>query len=257
MIARLPLMFAAGVILAGLFVKANPDFVENPPESARQACDQLLDLSYCRAAAVATDLHQGKMPQAAFAPPLPDHRRTPGAIDPTISQANIASTICNADFLAARSPQPSWTAAARRRLANAELADQPPENFALDQLVPISLGGAPTDARNLWLQTWTGEHGVARKNALEQRLNRMVCDGQLSLARAQQMIARDWIDTARQVGFSQNLVDLQPPQSLSSVQPMMPAIAQGSEGVVILEAEVTEPHQSYEVPEIPDQIRGF
>ena len=250
-------MFAAGVVLAGLFVQANPDFVANPPESARQACDQLLDPSLCRASAVVGDLQQGKMPQAVFVPPLPDRRRTPGAIDPAISQANIASTICDPDFLAARSPRPSWTAAARRRLAGILFPGQSPENFALDQLVPISLGGAPTDARNLWLQTWTGEQSAARKDALEQELHRMVCDHRLSLISAQQMVARDWIDTARRVGMPQTLAGGQLRPSPSSPQRIAPGSVQTSQEPVILEAEIARPHQPYDVPEIPDQAQVF
>lgn len=256
MIGRMPLMFATGVVLAGVFIKANPDFVENPPKSVRQACDQLLDLSYCRAAAVASDLNQRKMPQAGYAPPLPDRKRTPGAIDPHISQANIASTICDPDFLAARSPRPSWSAAARRRLANSFHPGQPPENFALDQLIPISLGGAPTDARNLWLQTWTGEQGVARKDALEQLLNRMVCSGQLPLERAQQMIARDWIETMRLAAPPQNFARFQLPPSSSFQQQMMSVIVQNPQEAVILEAEPAN-QQPYDVPEIPGWQQDF
>lgn len=257
MIGRLPIMFAAGAVLAGLFIKSNPDFVENPPKSTREACDQLLDAAYCRAAAVAGELHQGKMPTSTFAPPLPDRRRTPGAIDPAISQANIASTICDPDFLSARSPQPSWTAAARRRLADNLFPGQPPENFALDQLVPISLGGAPTDSRNLWLQSWSGAQGIARKNALEQFLHRMVCDRRLSLASAQQMIARDWIGTARRVGMPQNLASFQLPPSLRSSQHMVPGSIQNPQRAVILEAEPAGPSQIYDVPEIPSQAQHF
>jgi hypothetical protein len=48
--------------------------------------------------------------------------------------------------------------------------------------------------RNLWPQSFFTETWNARvKDVLEHQLNRMVCDGKISLEAAQKAIATDWI----------------------------------------------------------------
>lgn len=254
---RIVVMIAGGVILASAFVKSHPDMIANPPESTREACSALVDPGYCQVASTFNDLRQNRLPRRISTPPLPDHKRTPGAIDPAITQANLAATICNSEDEAEKSPPPSWKAAATRRLANSFYPDQNPDDFALDFLVPISLGGAQADPRNLWLQSWTG-FDRERKDRLEMLLNRMVCSGQLPLSIAQQSIARDWIDTYRRAVTPQNLarygLPIQwaelPVPSFGRIEPG-PQPIQNPQGPVILQAEIAPQGQSYEVPEIP------
>jgi hypothetical protein len=65
--------------------------------------------------------------------------------------------------------------------------------------VPLELGGAPRDRRNLWPQPNTAvlpdgtAVGSKQKDALEDDLHAKVCGGMLGLADAQRMIAGDWI----------------------------------------------------------------
>jgi len=55
------------------------------------------------------------------------------------------------------------------------------------------LGGAD-DIRNLWPQSYSATAWNAQvKDALEDRLREMVCDGSLDLTQAQQEIAGNWI----------------------------------------------------------------
>ena len=74
-------------------------------------------------------------------------------------------------------------------------AQHPGEPFAdyeLDHLIPISLGGAPLDLRDLWLQPRRGQANAADKNALAYVLWRLVCERRVPLRTAQQAIRRDW-----------------------------------------------------------------
>ncbi|MEJ7928148.1 hypothetical protein WG908_15485 [Sphingobium sp. AN641] len=258
---RLAIFAVGGVILAALFGETHPDFIENPPQSAREACDQLADQSDCRAALALNDLRQKRLPKAAPAPLLPDQRRTPGAYDPTITQENIAATICNPKFVAARKPPPSWTAAATRRIAAVQLPDIDPGSLVLDQLVPISLGGAPKDYRNLWLQSWAGKENAEKKDGLETLLNRMVCSGQLTLAAAQEAVAVNWLDTYRRAMTMQNLARYTLPAnwaiSSPNLQPDFVPEPQSDSGPVVLEAQIEPESQPYEVPAIPVDGRDF
>lgn len=252
---RLAIFAVGGVILAALFGETHPDFIANPPQNAREACDQLANQSDCRAALALNDLRQNRLPKAAPAPALPDPDRTPGAYDPAITQDNIAATICNPKFIAARKPPPSWTAAATRRIAAVQLPDVDPGSLVLDHLVPISLGGAPKDYRNLWLQSWAGQENAEKKDGLETLLNRMVCSGQLPLTAAQQAVAGNWIDTYRRAMTMQNLARYKMPQQWADLapvnQPDFTPEPQSDSGPVVLEAQIEPERQPYEVPAIP------
>ena len=52
-----------------------------------------------------------------------------------------------------------------------------------DHLISLELGGHPTDPRNLWPEPYPR---AARVDAIENELNRQVCDGSLTLAEAQE-----------------------------------------------------------------------
>ena len=58
---------------------------------------------------------------------------------------------------------------------------------------PAALGGS-LDANNLWPQPYSAGVWNARvKDALEDRLRALVCEGKLDLATAQRDLAHDWI----------------------------------------------------------------
>lgn len=60
--------------------------------------------------------------------------------------------------------------------------------YEFDHLIPRSLGGADVEA-NLWPQLWVYAH---RKDALELRLSKLVCNGTISLHTARKAITQDW-----------------------------------------------------------------
>jgi hypothetical protein len=75
-------------------------------------------------------------------------------------------------------------------------------SYELDHLIPLELGGAPNDTGNLWPEVdYAGVPSQTYyrnpKDRLERVLNRRVCAGRMSLARARAMIATDWIAAYR------------------------------------------------------------
>ena len=78
-------------------------------------------------------------------------------------------------------------------------ADRNPSHYQEDHLVPLELGGAPRDKRNLWPEpnVATLDDGTSigskQKDALEDALHAEVCRGEIALADAQRSIATDWV----------------------------------------------------------------
>jgi hypothetical protein len=69
-----------------------------------------------------------------------------------------------------------------------------PQDYEIDYLIAPGLGGTQ-DIHNLWPEPSTTNGWNAHvKDALEERLHELVCDGQLDLPTAQQAIAGNWIN---------------------------------------------------------------
>lgn len=139
-------------------------------------------------------LAAGGIARAAPAP-LPDPHLTPGAINPDVSQADIGRTICVRGWTATVRPPVSYTEPLKKRQIRAYgYRDRRPWHYEEDHLIPLDLGGAPSDPRNLWPEPHLGPHqwGSYAKDRLEVRLVRLVCRHRLSLNKARAMIAHDW-----------------------------------------------------------------
>ena len=138
------------------------------------------------------------MPVAAAARPpfLPDPFDTPGAINPAVNQRNVGATICQPGWIRSVEPAAAYTEALKRRqLALWQgYAGGNPDSSVEDHLIPLELGGAPSDPHNLWPQPRLRPDGwsVERKAGLARVLNHLVCTGRLPLALAQRAIALDW-----------------------------------------------------------------
>ncbi len=127
---------------------------------------------------------------------IPDPSSTPGALNPAVTQATISATICRAGYAAAiRPPEAETSALKRRQLRLAGMPEGSEDAYEEDHLVPLELGGAPADERNLWpqpRQPWLPSDGwdASRKDELEGVLRRQVCAGRLPLAEAQRVDRR-------------------------------------------------------------------
>lgn len=122
---------------------------------------------------------------------LPDPRCTPGQTDPRVTAGNLRSTICRGGYSASVRPPRQVTYRIKVRTARAYGVTAPFSQVELDHLVPLSLGGASSDA-NLWPELRTGSRNAADKDDVEVRLREAVCSGRLGLREAQRAIARDW-----------------------------------------------------------------
>jgi hypothetical protein len=72
------------------------------------------------------------------------------------------------------------------------IADARPNTYEVDYLITPELGGADS-IRNLWPQPYSTIWNAHVKDALEDRLHDLVCEGKLDLGTAQREIATDWI----------------------------------------------------------------
>lgn len=130
---------------------------------------------------------------------LPDPHRTPGAVDRAVSQSNLHRTICVPGYTRTiRPPEPYTEALKRRQLRAYGYRDQHLRDYEEDHLVPLELGGAPRDPKNLWPEPRYGHWNARRKDRLENALHRRVCRGRVSLPTAQAAFEHDWIRAYRQ-----------------------------------------------------------
>jgi hypothetical protein len=131
---------------------------------------------------------------------LPDPSRTPGAINPAVTQATIGETICvRGRTRTVRPPEHYTEELKRQQIREWGYPDRRLSDYEEDHLVPLSLGGSPDDPHNLWPEPHEapGGWGSYRKDELEAVLPRLVCEGRLSLEEAQRAIATDWIAAYR------------------------------------------------------------
>ena len=126
---------------------------------------------------------------------LPDPSRTPGATSSAVGQGNIHSTICVSGYTKTVRPPASYT----NNLKKQQLASgyavggrTSPKVYEEDHLVPLEVGGNPTDHANLWPEPRWGRWTASVKDRLENKAHRLVCGGTLSLADAQAMVTGNW-----------------------------------------------------------------
>jgi hypothetical protein len=86
-------------------------------------------------------------------------------------------------------PPASYTTELKLRPMHALGETGSPRSYKEDHLVPLSLGGAPSDPNNLFPQPTAK---TTEKEELEDQLHRAVCAGQMTLAVAQAKMRRDW-----------------------------------------------------------------
>lgn len=127
----------------------------------------------------------------------PNASLAPGATNPEITQQNIDETICNRHWSTRkiRPPEEYTYRLKREQLNEYNEADKNSRDYEEDHLIPLELGGSPTDPKNLWPEAYATsipEGGARFKDKVETYLRGQVCSGAMPLAEAQQRIATDW-----------------------------------------------------------------
>jgi hypothetical protein len=124
------------------------------------------------------------MPRASTSksPYQADFVRTPGVLNPAVTQSNIASTICRHGWTKTIRPPSDYTNALKLKQMREYGVGGSPSDYQEDHLVSLELGGHPTDPRNLWPEPYPRASEV---DAIENDLNGKVCSGELSLDAAQ------------------------------------------------------------------------
>src|SRR6516225_8086649 len=120
-------------------------------------------------------------------PILPDPKLTPGdTFDVT------AEDVCVPGYAKKVRAVPAWLK--RQAYAEYGITQHKTGDCEVDHLMPLSLGGS-NSSRNLWPQsTKTSPWNSYVKDALERKLQKLVCASQLDLKTAQREIASDWIE---------------------------------------------------------------
>jgi hypothetical protein len=149
----------------------------------------------------------------------PDPGCTPGALNPAVTQQTIDQTICVSGWTKTVRPPESVTEREKTASMTAYGDTGSVHGYEYDHLVSLELGGATNDARNLWPEPGASPNP---KDSVENALHRLVCDGQMPLARAQQIIATNWVSWAQTNELSSHATTASPSTTKSTV-PSKPA----------------------------------
>jgi len=124
---------------------------------------------------------------------LPNVKVTPGALNSSVTQANIKDNVCKANWTSTIRPTVAYT----NKLKATQMAGDykylqaqfgtASSAYEEDHLISLQLGGNPTDPKNLWPEPYSGNN-ARKKDVVESALKRLVCAGTLKLADAQKAI---------------------------------------------------------------------
>jgi hypothetical protein len=124
---------------------------------------------------------------------LPDRLCTPGAVFTTAT----ASRVCVAGY----SERVRNVPESEKREVYTEygIATHKSGQYEVDHLISLELGGS-NEIANLWPEAALPKPGFHQKDRIENRLHTLVCSGQMTLAKAQKLIATNWLAAYRQFG---------------------------------------------------------
>jgi hypothetical protein len=111
-----------------------------------------------------------------------DLARSPGVLNPDVTQANIDSTICMHGWTRTIRPPTSYTNDLKRKQMREYGVGGSLSDYQEDHLISLELGGHPADPRNLWPEPYPRASEV---DSIENELNARVCAGELTLEEAQ------------------------------------------------------------------------
>lgn len=121
---------------------------------------------------------------------LPDSNCTPGVNDQNVTQENIYQTICTRGYTKGVRPILDYTEKLKtEQIQEYGYTDRNLRDYEEDHLIPLELGGNPSDPKNLWPEPLDSAH---KKDNIENLCNKKVCNGKLDLGKAQRDISTNW-----------------------------------------------------------------
>ena len=116
---------------------------------------------------------------------MPDPKITPGRLNPKVRQSTIKKTICKSGWTKTIRPSTSYTNALKIQQMVLYGETGSPSDYEEDHFIPLELGGAPKNPKNLWPEP----HSQSKlSDPLETKFKKQVCKGILTLKRARAAI---------------------------------------------------------------------
>lgn len=123
---------------------------------------------------------------SAELPIRPDPVLTPGAVDMNAT----VTKVCTVGYTTTVRNVPE---SVKKQVFDSYHIDPKSDKFEVDHLISLELGGS-NDIKNLWPQSYTTlPWNAHKKDTLENKLHKMICDGSINMQKAQLEIAKDWI----------------------------------------------------------------
>lgn len=119
---------------------------------------------------------------ASKGPYAADLARTPGVVNPNVTQTNLATTVCKHGWTRTVRPPTDYTNALKLKQMRDYGVSGSPSQYQEDHLISLELGGHSTDPRNLWPEPYPR---ASEMDTIENQLNGKVCSGELTLDEAQ------------------------------------------------------------------------
>jgi hypothetical protein len=116
---------------------------------------------------------------------LPNPKITPGRLNPVVRQSTINKTICKSGWTKTIRPSVGYTNVLKiqQMVLYGEMGS--PSDYEEDHFIPLELGGAPRNPKNLWPEP----HSQSKlSDPLETQLKRKVCKGIMKLNNARAKI---------------------------------------------------------------------
>ncbi|MGZ4301172.1 MAG: hypothetical protein ACXVFD_04275 [Gaiellaceae bacterium] len=176
---------ALGCLTASLVASGAPvtaadvTTASEPPTTVTQATTQSTSVTQTSATTVVTP---GPGQPSVI---LPDKTRTPGALNPKVRQSTIKKTICKSGWTTKIRPPVAFTNALKVKQMVLYEETGLPSEYEEDHFIPLELGGAPRNPKNLWPEP----HAQSKlSDPVETSLKRRVCKGLMKLAKARAAI---------------------------------------------------------------------
>ena len=128
---------------------------------------------------------------------LPDPACTPGSLNASVNQDNLASTICHSGYTSTIRPPVSYTNKLKvQQIIEYGYDDTNLKDYEEDHFISLELGGNPSDPNNLWPEPHASYN---EKDKVENYLHDQICSGMMTLSEAQKEITTNWYDVYKEI----------------------------------------------------------